>query len=102
MKTVITYGTFDLFHIGHLRLLERAKALGDKLCVGVSADSFNESKGKKSIVPYEHRAAIVSSISFVDEVFPECSWDQKPLDIKRLSADILVMGDDWEGKFDYL
>lgn len=102
MKTVITYGTFDLFHIGHVRLLERAAALGDRLYVGISSDSFNEIKGKKSILPYDHRAEIVSAIKYVDGVFPENDWEQKPKDIARLSADIFTMGDDWKDKFDSL
>ena len=102
MRTVITYGTFDLFHVGHLRILERARALGDRLCVGISSDEFNTLKGKKSVIPYEHRAAIVGALSCVDEVFPEHSWDQKVHDIRRVNADIFVMGHDWEGKFDHL
>lgn len=100
MTVVLTYGTFDLFHLGHVRLLKRAKSLGDKLVVGVSSDEFNQIKGKSSIMPYEHREEIVSSIRFVDQVFPEHNWDQKKADIKRFRADILVMGDDWIGKFD--
>lgn len=100
MTTVITYGTYDLFHIGHLNLLRRASELGDRLIVGVSSDEFNAIKGKKSIFPYEHRAAIVSSLKFVDEVFPEENWDQKRKDITNRHADVFVMGDDWEGKFD--
>jgi glycerol-3-phosphate cytidylyltransferase len=89
MKTIITYGTYDLFHIGHVKLLERARALGDRLIVGVSADEFNEIKGKKSIFPYEQRAAIVSALRCVDDVFPEMNWDQKVSDIKRYEADVL-------------
>ncbi len=100
MTTVLTYGTYDLFHIGHVRLLERARSLGDRLIVGISTDTFNTKKGKKSIFPYEHRAAIVSSLKFVDDVFPEEDWSQKETDIKRFNADILLMGDDWAGKFD--
>ncbi|MDK2907246.1 MAG: glycerol-3-phosphate cytidylyltransferase [Petrotoga sp.] len=102
MKTVITYGTFDLFHIGHLRLLQRAKALGDRLIVGVSTDEFNLQKGKKAIMPFEHRAEIVRSIKYVDLVIPETCWEQKVEDIKKYNVDILVMGDDWKGKFDHL
>ncbi len=71
MKTVITYGTFDLFHVGHLKLLERARALGDRLVVGVSTDAFNEGKGKRTAIPYADRAAIVRAIRFVDDVIPE-------------------------------
>ncbi|RUM31820.1 MAG: glycerol-3-phosphate cytidylyltransferase [Aquifex sp.] len=101
-KVVITYGTFDLFHIGHLNLLKRAKSLGDYLIVGVSTDEFNEIKGKKSVFPYEHRAEIVRSIKYVDLVIPEKSWEQKIEDIKKYKVDVFVMGDDWKGKFDYL
>jgi len=102
VKTVITYGTFDLFHVGHLRLLKRAKELGDKLIVGVSTDEFNAIKGKKSIIPFEQRAEIVSSVKYVDMVIPETCWEQKIEDIKKYNVDILVMGDDWKGKFDHL
>lgn len=101
-KKVITYGTFDMFHIGHLRLLERCKKLGDHLTVFISTDEFNLKKGKKSVISYEDRAEIVRSIKFVDEVFPENSWDQKKEDIITLNIDTFVMGDDWSGKFDYL
>mgnify|MGYP002714221174 CR=1 FL=1 len=102
MKTVITYGTFDLFHVGHVQILERARALGDRLIVGVSSDEFNAIKGKKSIFPYEHRARIVSTLRCVDGVFPEHDWGQKERDIRYHNADIFVMGHDWEGKFDNL
>lgn len=102
MKTVITYGTFDLFHVGHLRLLERARALGDRLVVAVSSDEFNEGKGKKTIIPYADRAAIVNAIQIVDQVIPERSWEQKRDDIQRFNVDVFVMGADWEGKFDEL
>ena len=101
-KTVLTYGTFDLFHIGHLRLLERLAMLGDRLVVGVSTDEFNALKGKKSLIPFEDRAAIVGALGMVDEVFAEDRWDQKEEDIRRFRADILGMGSDWEGKFDEL
>lgn len=102
MKKVITYGTFDLFHYGHLKLLERAKSFGDFLIVAVSTDEFNKQKGKMSVFPYEHRKAIVENIKFVDLVIPEDNWEQKVDDIKKYNVDILVMGDDWKGKFDYL
>jgi len=102
MKTVITYGTYDLFHIGHLNLLRRLKALGDRLVVGVSSDEFNAVKGKKTIVPYAHRADIVGSLRFVDKVFPENNWEQKRDDIIRERADVFAMGDDWVGRFDDL
>lgn len=101
MRTILTYGTFDLFHIGHVRLLERARALGDRLVVGVSSDEFNAKKGKHSVVSYAHRAAIVGAMRDVAEVFPEHDWDQKSADIARFGAHVLVMGDDWAGKFDH-
>ena len=101
-KTVITYGTFDMFHIGHLRLLRRAKSLGDRLIVGVSTDEFNAEKGKKVLIPFEQRKEIVESLKYVDEVIQECSWDQKERDIRNYDVDLLVMGEDWKGKFDHL
>lgn len=102
MKKVITYGTFDLFHIGHLNILRRAKELGDYLVVAVSSDSFNFIKGKKCAIPDYERRAIVEAIKYVDEVISEESWDQKISDIKDYDIDVFVMGDDWEGKFDFL
>lgn len=102
MKKIITYGTFDLFHYGHLRILKRAKALGDYLIVAVSTDEFNAIKGKQCTYPYAHRAAIVEAIKYVDEVIPETHWEQKFDDIKKHSVDVFVMGHDWEGKFDEL
>jgi glycerol-3-phosphate cytidylyltransferase len=102
MTRVITYGTFDLFHYGHLRILERAKALGDYLVVAVSTDEFNAVKGKQCVYPYEHRAKIVAAIKYVDLVIPERNWEQKESDIKKYQIDVLVMGSDWEGKFDAL
>ena len=102
MKTIITYGTFDLFHVGHVRILRRLRALGDRLVVGVSTDAFNSAKGKKSVVPYEQRVEILLACRYVDEVFPEESWDQKPNDIKRFGADVFAMGSDWTNKFDDL
>jgi glycerol-3-phosphate cytidylyltransferase len=101
-KTVITYGTFDMFHIGHLELLKRLKKLGDTLIVAVSTDEFNSQKGKKTIIPYTQRASIVEAIRYVDMVIPEDSWDQKVDDIARYDVDIFAMGDDWKGKFDFL
>ena len=101
-KTVITYGTFDLFHVGHLRLLQRAKTFGDRLIVGVSTDEFNEIKGKKTIIPYEQRAEIVANIKCVDLVIPEKSWKQKTDDVKNYDVDFFVIGEDWKGKFDFL
>lgn len=102
MKTVITYGTFDIFHAGHARLLQRARSLGDRLVVGVSTDEFNSVKGKRSVFTFEERAEIVGSIRFVDEVFAENSWDQKRDDIKRFGATTFVIGSDWAGRFDDL
>jgi glycerol-3-phosphate cytidylyltransferase len=102
MKTIITYGTFDLFHIGHVRLLERARALGDRLVVGISTDAFNAAKGKRSVMSYEHRAGIIHALACVDEIFPEDDWEQKEGDIFKFKASVLVMGDDWRGKFDHL
>lgn len=101
-KNIITYGTFDLFHIGHLKLLERLKRLGDSLYVGVSTDSFNHKKDKKSWIPFEDRLEIVGSIYCVDYCFPEEDWDQKISDIKKYNVSVFAMGDDWKGKFDYL
>ena len=101
-KTVLTYGTFDMFHIGHLKLLERLSKLGTKLIVAVSSDEFNELKGKKTIIPYAQRSEIVEAIKYVDMVIPEHDWDQKIKDIKKYNVDIFSMGHDWEGKFDEL
>lgn len=101
-KTILTYGTFDLFHYGHLRILKRAKKLGDELIVGVSSDEFNKLKNKKSIYSYLHRSKIVESTIFVDKVIKENNWQQKEKDIKKYRVHTLVMGDDWKGKFDYL
>ena len=102
MKTVITYGTFDLFHVGHVRLLRRLRDLGDQLVVGCSTDEFNAQKGKRSIMPYAQRAEVLASCRFVDRVFPEHCWEQKREDIARERATIFAMGDDWVGRFDEL
>jgi glycerol-3-phosphate cytidylyltransferase len=102
MTTVLTYGTFDLFHIGHLNMINRLSALGDRLVIAVSTDEFNSAKGKSSVVSYEDRAKIVGSIKGVDLVIPETSWDQKVSDIKEYDVDIFAIGDDWAGKFDEL
>ncbi|SCY58290.1 glycerol-3-phosphate cytidylyltransferase [Lysinibacillus fusiformis] len=102
MKKVITYGTFDLLHKGHIRLLERAKSLGDYLIVGLSTDEFNRLKDKEAYYDYEHRKYILEAIKYVDEVIPEMNWDQKADDIFKYNVDIFVMGDDWKGKFDFL
>lgn len=101
-KRILTYGTFDLFHIGHLRILERLADMADELFVGVSTDEFNELKGKKSIFPYSERADIIGSMKMVTQVIPEKSWDQKEKDIKKFDIDIFAIGDDWAGKFDHL
>ncbi|WP_040243289.1 adenylyltransferase/cytidyltransferase family protein [Chromohalobacter japonicus] len=101
-KIVITYGTFDLFHSGHVKLLARLRYLGDQLIIGLSTDEFNELKGKKTVYPYEQRKEILEACRYVDKVFPESSWEQKRDDIKREKADIFAMGDDWAGKFDDL
>ena len=102
MKKVITYGTFDLFHVGHLNILKRAKALGDYLIVAVSSDAFNAQKGKKAYHSDQDRMAILKAIKYVDEVILEESWDQKIKDVQEHDVDVFVMGDDWKGKFDYL
>lgn len=99
---VLTYGTFDLFHVGHLRILERARNLGDDLNVGVSTDCFNAAKGKSSAISFEQRLEIVSALRCVSHAFPEYSWEQKIEDVKRLQIDRFVIGDDWEGHFDFL
>lgn len=96
----LTYGTYDLFHIGHVRLFERIRERWDRLIVAVSTDEFNAIKGKRSVVPYADRVAMVSACRWVDEVFPERRWDQKADDIRRWGADALVMGSDWTGRFD--
>ncbi|MCQ6264433.1 glycerol-3-phosphate cytidylyltransferase [Fictibacillus sp. WQ 8-8] len=102
MKKVLTYGTFDLLHWGHINLLRRAKDLGDHLTVGLSADEFNAIKNKKSYHSFENRKMILESIRYVDEVIAEKTWDQKISDVVDNNIDIFVMGDDWEGKFDFL
>ena len=102
MKTVITYGTFDLFHVGHVRLLCRLRALGDHLIVGCSTDEFNAAKGKQSAMSYEHREELLRACRYVDDVFPEENWEQKQSDILKFHADIFAMGDDWSGHFDDL
>ena len=102
MKTVLTYGTFDLFHLGHVRLLRRLSRLGDRLVVGCSTDEFNAEKGKRCVMPYAHRLEILESCRYVNTVIPEFSWDQKQEDILREKVDVFGMGSDWEGKFDHL
>ncbi len=102
MTTVLTYGTFDLFHIGHLNLINRLTELGDRVVIGVSTDEFNAGKGKTSVVSYQDRARIISSIKGVDLVIPETSWEQKADDIREHGVDVFAIGDDWAGKFDEL
>ena len=103
MKKVITYGTFDLLHYGHINLLRRAKSLGDYLIVALSTDEFNENeKKKKSYFTYEQRKQLLEAIRYVDLVIPEEDWEQKISDIKEFRIDTFVLGNDWEGKFDYL
>ena len=102
MKKVITYGTFDLLHYGHINLLQRAKALGDYLIVAVSSDEFNRQKGKVCYFSYEERKRMVEALRCVDLVIPEESWDQKISDVREFRVDTFVMGDDWKGKFDFL
>ncbi len=103
MKRVITYGTFDLLHYGHINLLRRARALGDYLIVALSTDEFNwEEKGKKSYFNYEQRKALLEAIRYVDLVIPEISWEQKKTDVHEYHIDTFVIGDDWTGEFDFL
>ncbi len=103
MKRVITYGTYDLLHYGHINLLRRAKALGDYLIVALSTDEFNwNSKQKKCYFTYEKRKQLLESIRYVDLVIPEECWEQKAEDVKLYQVDTFVMGDDWAGKFDFL
>ena len=104
MKRVLTYGTFDLLHYGHIRLLKRAKALGDYLIVALSTDEFNAQKGKKAYHNYETRKKMLEAIRYVDLVIPEECWEQKISDVQKYDVDIVVMGSDWAGsdKFDYL
>lgn len=103
MKRVITYGTFDLLHYGHINLLRRAKSLGDYLIVALSTDEFNwNEKHKTSYFSYAERKAMLEAIRYVDLVIPEENWAQKTTDVDKYDVDIFVIGDDWEGKFDFL
>lgn len=102
MKKVITYGTFDMLHYGHINLLKRAKELGDYLIVGLSTDEFNALKGKKSHFNFNERKQMLEAIRYVDEVIPETCWEQKSSDIKKYNIDVFTIGNDWEGKFDFL
>ena len=102
MRKVITYGTFDLLHYGHINLLKRAKEQGDYLIVALSTDEFNRGKGKECDFPYEVRKQLLEAIRYVDLVIPETCWEQKVSDVKEFKVDVFVMGDDWKGKFDFL
>lgn len=102
MKRVLTYGTFDTLHYGHIRLLQRAKALGDYLIVALSTDEFNAIKGKTAFHSWEERKAHLEALRYVDLVIPEQNWDQKRADVSLYHVDIFTMGDDWKGKFDFL
>lgn len=103
MKRVITYGTFDLLHYGHINLLRRAKSLGDYLVVGLSTDEFNnKEKNKECYFDYENRKLLLDAVRYVDLVIPEENWEQKISDIQKYNIDVFVIGDDWKGEFDYL
>lgn len=103
MKKVITYGTYDLLHYGHINLLERAKALGDYLVVAISTDEFNwNEKQKKCYYTYEQRKRMLEAIKYVDEIIPETNWEQKKTDVIEHDIDVFVIGDDWKGHFDFL
>jgi len=103
MKRIITYGTFDLLHYGHINLLSRAKKLGDYLIVALSTDEFNENeKSKKCYFKYDERKKLLDSLRVVDLVIPEKSWEQKSHDIQLYQVDVFVIGDDWKSKFDFL
>lgn len=102
MKRVITYGSFDLLHYGHISLLRRAKRMGDYLIVGLSTEKFNAAKDKRCYFTYRHREQLLEAIRYVDLVIPETSWEQKVDDVKTYHVDVFVMGDDWAGKFDFL
>ena len=103
MKKVITYGTFDLLHYGHINLLKRAKSLGDYLIVGLSTNEFNNKEKKKDCYfDYDNRKSLLDAVKYVDLVIPEETWEQKVSDIQKYNIDVFVIGDDWKGKFDYL
>lgn len=102
MKTVITYGTFDVLHAGHINLLRRAREMGDRLIVALSNDTFNAGKHKTSLLDYQNRKAVLESIRYVDMVIEEYSWEQKVADIANYEVDVFVIGDDWRGHFDFL
>jgi glycerol-3-phosphate cytidylyltransferase len=102
MRRVITYGTFDTLHHGHIRLLRRARALGDYLIVGLSTDEFNAGKDKTALFSYEERKHDLEALRYVDLVIPEKHWEQKTEDVRLFQVDVFTMGDDWTGKFDFL
>lgn len=102
MRTVITYGTFDTLHYGHIRLLRRAAELGDRLIVGLSTDEFNCLKGKKSLFTYQERKKDIEALRFVDLVIPEGNWEQKIKDVQKHAVDVFTIGSDWKGEFDFL
>ncbi len=102
MRKVITYGTFDLIHRGHINILRRARELGDYLIVALSTDEFNEGKGKRAYYTYEERKQILEAVKYVDEVIPETCWEQKLDDVVKHGVSVFVIGDDWTGKFDFL
>ena len=102
MRRVITYGTFDTLHYGHIRLLRRARELGDFLIVAISTDDFNALKGKKAKFSFEDRKRDLEAIRYVDLVIPEHNWEQKVTDVQEHNVDVFTIGDDWEGKFDFL
>ncbi|MCO4329044.1 glycerol-3-phosphate cytidylyltransferase [Staphylococcus hyicus] len=102
MKRVITYGTYDLLHYGHIELLRRAREMGDYLVVALSSDEFNRIKNKKSYYNFEQRKMMLESIRYVDLVIPEHDWSQKESDVEKYEIDTFVMGHDWEGEFDFL
>lgn len=102
MRRVITYGTYDLLHYGHIELLRRAREMGDYLIVALSTDEFNKLKNKKSYYDYEQRKMMLESVRYVDLVIPENNWEQKKTDIGKYEVDTFVMGHDWEGEFDFL
>lgn len=101
-RVVITYGTFDTLHHGHIRLLRRARELGDTLIVGLSTDEFNALKGKQSMFSYEERKRDLEAISYVDTIIPEKTWEQKAADVANYNVDVFTIGRDWEGRFDFL
>lgn len=102
MKKVITYGTFDLLHYGHINVLKKARELGDYLIVALSTNEFNVNKGKECYFSYDQRKKLIESIRYVDLVIPEDSWEQKAKDVKEFGVDVFTIGDDWKGKFDFL